>query len=109
MPNEITLTDREFENTISNSDKPVLVDFWAPWCGPCRFMGPILSEIAVERATDLKVGKLNVDDNPVVSQKFGISSIPTLILFKNGLPIERIVGAMPKDMLMKYIEPHLGQ
>ncbi len=109
MPNEITLTDREFENTISNSDKPVLVDFWAPWCGPCRFVGPILSEIAVERATDLKVGKLNVDDNPVVSQKFGISSIPTLILFKNGLPIERIVGAMPKDMLMKYIEPHLGQ
>jgi len=83
------------------------VDFWAPWCGPCRFVGPILSEIAKERKDHIVIGKLNVDDNPVTAQKFGITGIPTMILFKNGALIERIVGALPKtaleNTLSKYI------
>ena len=107
MSHEITMSDADFDQVITDSDKPVLVDFWAPWCGPCRFVAPVLSEIASEKVELLKVGKLNVDENPDVAQKYGITGIPTMILFKDGQPVERIVGALPKDMLEKSIAPHL--
>ncbi len=107
MSREITLTDESFEQTIASSTLPILVDFWAPWCGPCRFIAPILSEIAEEKADSIIIGKMNVDDNPVIPQRFGISGIPTMILFKNGKAVEKMVGALPKAMLEKALEPHL--
>jgi thioredoxin 1 len=108
MSQEITLTDSDFDTTVNNSELPMLVDFWAPRCGPCRFIGPIVEEMAREKADVLKVGKLNVDDNPETARKFGINGIPTLILFKGGKPVERIVGALPKPMLEQAIQPHLN-
>jgi len=108
MSREITLTDALFDSTIAGADKPILVDFWAPWCGPCRFIAPVLEELAEERAETLLIGKLNVDDNPAASQRFGVTGIPTLILFKGGKPVERIVGALPKAMLEKALDKHLG-
>jgi thioredoxin 1 len=108
MSQEITLTDNDFDQKIRESEIPILVDFWAPWCGPCRFVGPILSQLAVERADSLRIGKLNVDDSPLTAQKFGITGIPTLILFKGGRPVERIVGALPKQMLEQTLAKHLA-
>lgn len=107
MSREITLTDETFDQTISSSTLPILVDFWAPWCGPCRFIAPVLSEIAEEKADSITIGKMNVDDNPSVPQRFGITGIPTMILFKDGKAVEKIVGALPKAMLEKALEPHL--
>lgn len=107
MSTEITMNDAGFDETLTNSDLPILVDFWAPWCGPCRVVGPILTEIADEKSGVLRIGKLNVDDNPQVSQKYGISSIPTMMLFKDGKPVERLVGAMPKEMLLQALSKHL--
>jgi thioredoxin 1 len=108
MSKEITLTDDTFESTVANSALPILVDFWAPWCGPCRFVGPILSEIAEEQADRITIAKLNVDDNPRSAHRFGVSSIPTMIVFKGGKAVERIVGALPKAQLEKQIAPHLA-
>lgn len=108
MSHEIQLSDAEFDKVIAESKVPVLVDFWAPWCGPCQFLGPILSEIAEERAATLKVGKLNVDNNQETARKFGITGIPTMILFKDGQPVERLVGALPKPMLEEALQKHLG-
>ena len=108
MSKEIQLTDSDFDKVIGESELPVLVDFWAPWCGPCRFVGPILSEIADEQSDKLVVGKLNVDDNKNVPSKFGITGIPTMILFKGGEPVERIVGALPKPMLEQALEKHIS-
>jgi len=107
MSREITLTDETFDQTISSSTLPILVDFWAPWCGPCRFIAPVLSEIAEEKADSITIGKMNVDDNPSIPQRFGITGIPTMILFKGGKAVEKIVGALPKAMLEKALEPHL--
>ncbi len=107
MSREITMTDENFDQTISSSTLPILVDFWAPWCGPCRFIAPVLSEIAEEKHELITIGKMNVDDNPVIPSRFGISGIPTLILFKGGKAVEKIVGALPKAMLEKALEPHL--
>ena len=101
------VTDAEFEQAVS-SETPVLVDFWAEWCGPCRMVAPVLEQIAAEQGERLKIVKLNVDENTSTPQKFGITGIPTMILFKNGEPVERIVGFMPKPQLMNRLTPHLA-
>ncbi|MCX7624513.1 MAG: thioredoxin [Thermomicrobium sp.] len=107
MAKTVTVSDETFEKEVVQSPVPVLVDFWAPWCGPCRMIAPILEEIAEEKAGKLKVAKVNVDENMQVAMQHGISSIPTLILYKNGKPVERIIGAMPKQRLLQQIEKHL--
>ena len=100
-------SDATFEQEVLKSEVPVLVDFWAPWCGPCRMIAPAVEAIAAERAGKLKVVKLNVDDNPSTPQKYGIMGIPTLILFKGGDAKETIVGVVPKAKLEEMIAKHL--
>lgn len=97
---EITLTDASFESEVMKATEPVLVDFWAVWCGPCRMQDPIVEEIAKEISGKVKVGKLNVDENPQVTQKFGIMSIPTIMIFKNGTVVKQFIGVQSKDTLL---------
>jgi thioredoxin 1 len=101
------VTDNTFDEIIKTSNTPVLVDFWAEWCGPCKMVAPILDEIASEKAESLRVLKLNVDDNIKTAQRFEVMSIPTLILFKDGEPAMRIVGAKSKSALLADLEPLL--
>jgi thioredoxin 1 len=101
------VTDSNFQAEVIESDQATVVDFWAPWCGPCRAVSPVLEEIDAER-TDLRVVKLNTDDNQATAAKYGIMSIPTMIVFKNGEPAGQIVGAMPKPRLEKEINTILG-
>lgn len=101
-----TITDSDFDN-ILNGGKPVFVDFWAPWCGPCRIVGPIVEELAPSYAGQAVIGKLNVDENPAVAQRFGVTSIPTLMMFKDGRLVDRMIGAAPKDTLRKFIDRNL--
>jgi thioredoxin 1 len=101
------ITDAAFDQEISGQT-PVLVDFWAEWCGPCRMVGPVLEQIAAEQGDKLKVVKLNVDENSQTPMKFNVTGIPTMILFKDGQMLERIVGFMPKPQLMRKLEPHLA-
>jgi thioredoxin 1 len=101
--NLIEVKDDNFEEEIIKSNLPVLVDFWAPWCGPCRIVGPIVEEIALEYRGKLKVGKLNVDENPITAGKYGIRGIPTLIIFNKGEALDRIVGAVPKSDIESMI------
>ena len=108
MAKPITITDSSFENDVLKSDKPVLVDFWATWCGPCKMIAPILDELATEQEGKLTIAKLDVDANAAAAQKFNVMSIPTLILFKNGEVAERLVGYMSKDQLLAKIQPKLG-
>ena len=100
----IELTDSNFEELVLKSDKPVLVDFWAEWCGPCRMVAPIVNEISAEYEGKAVVGKLDVDSNPEVAQKYGIRNIPTILFFKNGEIADKQVGAVPKSMLTSKIE-----
>lgn len=108
MSNPVTLSDSEFGTQVLNAKNPVLVDFWATWCGPCKMIAPVLEEIAQELEGQLTVGKLDVDANQATAQEYGVLSIPTLILFKDGQPVDRIVGFKPKPALMAQIEPHLN-
>ena len=102
----IEVTDANFQAEVIESETPVLVDFWAPWCGPCRMVAPVLQEIAAERE-DLRIVKLNTDDNPHTAANYGILAIPTMLLFRNGAEAHRIQGAMPKKRLEAELEPAL--
>lgn len=98
----INITNANFTQEAVNSDLPILLDFWAPWCGPCRMVGPILDEIAQERA-DIKVGKVNVDEQPELAGRFGVMSIPTLVVMKNGKVVNQAMGARPKEQILALL------
>ena len=97
----ITLTDATFDEVVNSSDVPVVVDLWADWCGPCKMIAPTLAEIASEQAGSIKIAKLNIDENPQIPQRFGVMSIPTLLVFRNGELDKRVVGAKPKSALIE--------
>ena len=107
MSNVIELNDSNFDDEVVNSDLPVLVDFWAEWCGPCKMIAPSVEKISEEYSDKLKVGKLDVDSNPNISSTFGIRSIPTLLIFKNGSPVDQIVGAVSKEVISAKVDSHI--
>jgi thioredoxin 1 len=101
------VTDASWDNDVLKSGTPVLVDFWAEWCGPCKALGPKLEEIAGEMAAQVKVVKINVDENPKSAVQFGVRSIPTMILFKDGKAVDQIMGNLPKDNIVQFLKSHL--
>lgn len=105
---DVTFTDQAFEHEVLKAEKPVLVDFWAPWCGPCKVVGPIVEELAKEYTGKIIVGKMNVDDNQQTAATYGIMSIPTLAFFKKGQVVKTIIGAQNKEVLKKAIDEILG-
>jgi thioredoxin 1 len=102
------VTDQDFEERVLKSDEPVLVDFWAEWCVPCHMVSPVVEEIGQEKGGSLRVAKLNIDENPEVTRRYGVMSIPTLMLFKGGEEKARVVGARGKEALLREIDPHLA-
>lgn len=108
MGKPVAITEADFQSKVINADKPVLVDFWAKWCGPCRAIAPILDEIANEYEEQLIIAKVNVDYNNDIAAQYGIRSIPTMILFKDGEQVETIIGLASKSELMHSIKPHLS-
>jgi thioredoxin 1 len=101
------VTDNSFETDVLNADKPVVVDFWAEWCGPCKMISPILDELAGEMGDKVTIAKLNIDENPSTPQKYGVRGIPTLMLFKNGQVAATKIGAMPKSALFQWVESNI--
>lgn len=108
MSKPVEVTDSTFEEMVIDNEAPVLVDFWAEWCGPCKMIAPVLEELATELDGKLTIGKLDVDANQSTMMAYGVFSIPTLLLFKNGEPVERIVGFQPKAQLLGKLQPHLS-
>lgn len=108
MAKPIEFTDNNFSDEVEQADTPVLVDFWAEWCGPCRMVGPIVEELAGEYEGQVKIGKVDVDSNPEISVKYGIRSIPSLLIFKNGEVVDQIVGAVPKNQIKKQLDAQLN-
>jgi thioredoxin 1 len=104
----VEVTDSNFQNEVLQSDKPVLIDFWAEWCGPCKMIAPMVEELAKEYDGKLKVGKVDVDSNQQTSMQYGIRSIPTLLIFKGGKVVDQLVGAVPKKMLAEKVAKHLN-
>jgi len=105
----LTITLSNFEHEVLQAPGPVLVDFWAPWCGPCHIIGPMVEEVASQYAGTLKVGKLNVDDHPAVAQRYGITGIPALLFFQEGKVVDTVVGAVPKRVLQQHVESVVSQ
>lgn len=105
--NVLEFTDDNFDAEVLKSEQPVLVDFWAPWCGPCRLIAPTIEELSNDYAGKIRVGKLNTDDNPKVASSFGISAIPTVLLFKGGQPVDKFVGVQPKQRMATALDGHL--
>ena len=108
MSNIGDVNDQEFQGTVLDSETPVLVDFWAEWCVPCHMVSPVVEEIGRDKGEALKVVKLNIDDNPGATRTYGVMSIPSLILFKGGEEVARVVGAKPKDAILRDLEPHIA-
>ena len=106
--NTVTVTDKSFAADVLNSEKLVLVDFWAAWCGPCRMVAPVLEEIAAEHPETITIAKLDIDENPATARDYQVMSIPTMILFKGGEPVKQIVGAKPKAALLQDLADYLG-
>lgn len=104
----VAVTEQTFDEEVLHAKPPVLVDFWAEWCGPCRMVAPVVEEVAREKAGILKVMKLNVDENGSIAERYAVLSIPSLILFRDGREVERLIGFMPKELLLTRLRPHLA-
>jgi thioredoxin len=108
VANLLEITDSTFESEVLQADKPVLVDFWAPWCGPCRMVGPVLDEIAGEKQEAVKIVKINTDENYQFAGKYGVMSLPTLLIFKDGQPVDKLIGAHPKRTILDRLDQQIN-